>query len=77
MATDPFGFVPQDDHVLRVRLAGLAPGTTYRVRAITLPAGPQGQEAEASEWKTFRTLNPAADSTTFVVWNDTHENDDT
>jgi hypothetical protein len=78
VATDPFGFVPQGDRVLRVRLAGLAPGTTYRVRAITVPAGPQGPgKEEASDWKTFRTLSPEAASTTFVVWNDTHIRNET
>jgi hypothetical protein len=28
-------------------------------------------------WKTFRTLDPAAKSTQFVVWNDTHAKNDT
>jgi hypothetical protein len=32
---------------------------------------------ETSELRTFRTLNPAAHTTTFAVWNDTHENAET
>lgn len=72
---DPFGFVPQGDNVLRVRLTGLKPGTTYRVRSHTHAAG--DQETVTSAWKTFRTLNPAADETRFVMWNDTHIHDDT
>ena len=75
VATDPFGFVPQGENVLRVRLAGLTPGTTYRVRAVTRPAGTA--DDTVSEWKTFRTLSPAAESTTFVVWNDTHIRNET
>lgn len=71
----PYGFVPQGEAVLRVRLEGLAPGTSYRLRAVTRAAG-DGEEV-ASAWKTFRTLDPAADATTFVVWNDTHIHDET
>lgn len=71
---DHFGFVPQGDTVIRVRLADLAPGATYRVRAIT--TANDDEETVASDWKTFRTLDPAASSTHFVVWNDTHQNSD-
>lgn len=71
-AGDAFGFVPQGKSVLRVRVAGLKPATLYQVRSITLSAD-DGQRV-ASEWKSFRTLDPAGPSTTFVVWNDTHLN---
>ncbi|HTV03626.1 MAG TPA: hypothetical protein VMF13_23940, partial [Luteitalea sp.] len=74
-AGGPHGFVPQGEHVLRVRLDGLAPGTTYRVRSVTRAAA-DGAEV-VSEWKSIRTLNPAAASTTFAVWNDTHVHDET
>ena len=71
-----FGFVPQGDNVIRVRIDGLKPGVTYKVRSITTAAGSAGK-IETSEWKTFRTLNPAAKTTKFVVWNDTHINNPT
>jgi hypothetical protein len=74
-AVDPFGFVPQGEHVLRVRLSGLRPGTRYRVRSVTRASGETDQVA--SPWKTFRTLDPGAAETSFVVWNDTHIHDDT
>jgi hypothetical protein len=74
-ATDAFGFVPQDDGVLRVRLTGLKPGTSYRVRSVTVAA--DNDETVASEWKNFRTLHPTGDTTRFVVWNDTHINNPT
>jgi hypothetical protein len=38
-----------------------------------LKAGPD----ETSEVRTFRTLDPAAETTTFAIWNDTHENAET
>src|SRR5687767_11610166 len=57
-ATDAFGFVPQGQKILRVRLAGLQPGRVYRVRSVTVAT--DGGESETSDWKTFRTLNPAA-----------------
>jgi predicted phosphodiesterase len=72
---DAFGFVPQDDGVLRVRLAGLKPGTAYRVRSVTTAA--DNDETVTSAWKNFRTLNPLGDKTRFVVWNDTHINNPT
>ncbi len=74
-ATDPFGFVPQGQKILRVRLEGLKPGKTYRVRSVTVAT--DTAETETSAWKTFRTLNPAAAETSFVVWNDTHINNPT
>ncbi|MBE7539851.1 MAG: metallophosphoesterase [Opitutaceae bacterium] len=73
--TDAFGFVPQGDKVLRVRVAGLKPGRTYRVRAVTSAA--ESDLVETTDWKPFRTLDPAAGATSFVVWNDTHINNPT
>lgn len=75
VACDPFGFVPQGDRVLRVRLSGLAPGATHRVRTVTTAVA--DGEIVTSDWKTFRTLDPQAGSTHFVVWNDTHRHDAT
>lgn len=74
-ATDPFGFVPQGAKVLRVRLTGLQPGRSYRVRAVTTAT--DGGATETSPWKTFRTLDPRGAATSFVVWNDTHVNNAT
>ena len=71
----PHGFVPQGEQLLRVRVDGLAPGTAYRLRTVTRAAG-DGAEV-TSEWTPFRTLAPAAATTTFAVWNDTHVHDDT
>jgi hypothetical protein len=72
LAQDGWGFSPQGDRVLRVRLDGLTPGTIYHYRAVTEPA--EGLPLSVtSEWRTFRTLDPAAGSTRFAVWNDTHD----
>ena len=75
VASDRFGFVPQGHPVLRVRLDGLTPGRSYRVRAVTVAA--EDGETEMSPWKSFRTLDPTASETTFAVWNDTHVNQTT
>lgn len=74
-AADPFGFVPQGDRLLRVRLGGLKPGRTYRMRAVTSAAA--DSRVEMSDWRELRTLDAGAASTRFVVWNDTHVNNDT
>ena len=75
-AADDFGFVPQGDSVIRVRLSGLRPGIPHRLRVVVESA--EGEKVrEESPWKQFRTLDPAADSAHFVVWNDTHENHET
>lgn len=74
VAADAFGFVPQSDDVLRVRLAGFAPGTSLRVRAVTTAAD---GETVTTDWKSVRTLSPSARETRFVMWNDTHLQDET
>jgi predicted phosphodiesterase len=75
-AADDFGFVPQGDSVMRVRLDGLQPGKSYELRAIVEAA--DGEKArEETPWKSFRTLDPSATEAHFVVWNDTHENHET
>ncbi|MDB6136834.1 MAG: hypothetical protein JWM59_5077 [Verrucomicrobiales bacterium] len=68
--SDAFGFVPQGEEVLRVRLEGLPPGASGRLRTLTTP---HGGAMETGEWREFKTLNPAAAETVFAVWNDTHE----
>lgn len=74
-ASEEFGFVPQGDGVLRVRVAGLRPGQRCRIQSVTRSA--DGQREEVSPWKSFRTLDPRAAATSFVVWNDTHVNQGT
>lgn len=76
-AHDGWGFAPQGEKVLRVRLDGLEPGITYRYRAITESVEGEPPQRVESEWRKFRTLDPAAKSTRFVVWNDTHDFSDT
>ncbi len=75
VGSDGWGFVPQGDKVLRVRLDGLPAGTSHRFRAVT-EAMPEGERVEGP-WRSFRTLDPAAASTRFAVWNDTHQNEET
>ena len=70
-----FGFVPQGDEILRVRVEGLKPGGRYELRTIT--DATDGKDREESPWKKFRTLDPGAKETNFVVWNDTHQNAET
>lgn len=72
----PWGFVPQSHTVLRVRLAGLQPGTPYYFRCVT-ERQDDAKPVHHSTVRTFRTLNPHAPSTTFTVWNDTHQHNET
>ena len=82
------GLLPFEPHVLKFRLPPLPPGreVRYRITAHSvgwirarefvhgeISAGPP----ETSGVRTFRTLDPAAPTTTFAVWNDTHENAET
>lgn len=71
-----WGFVPQSDKVLRVRLDGLKPGTTYYYCCVT-ERQDEAKTTHRTEVRSFRTLNPAADSTKFTIWNDTHQYDKT
>ena len=75
-AADDFGFVPQSDSVMRVRIDGLETGGKYEVRAI-VEAVDGDKTREETPWKSFRTIDPAAVGAHFVVWNDTHENHET
>ena len=75
-AADDFGFVPQGDSIMRVRIDGLKPGTSYEVRAV-VESGDGEKAREETPWKPFRTLNPDGAESHFVVWNDTHEHHET
>jgi predicted phosphodiesterase len=74
--SDAFGFCPQGQEILRVRLNHLQPGTAYSLRTIT-EAADGGNERKESPWKSFRTLDPDGATTKFCVWNDTHEQAET
>lgn len=71
-AEDGHGFVPQGDRMLRVRIDGLQPGTEYAVRLVA-EAGDGEAARQESPWRAFRPLDPAAATTRFCVWNDTHQ----
>jgi predicted phosphodiesterase len=75
-AADDFGLVPQGDRIIRVRVQGLNPGTEYQVRMVA-ESGDGQSVREEGPWRKFRTLAPADASTRFVVWNDTHQWNDT
>lgn len=70
---DGYGFVTRDDKVLRVRLTGLKPGGRYWFRTHTRPLRAPGAETVESRKYDLRTLDPAAVSTCFCIWNDTHD----
>lgn len=75
-AEDGYGFVPQGDRVVRVRVDGLKSGTKYSIRAVS-ESGDGSKARDESPWKEFRTLDAKAASSKFVVWNDTHQNAET
>lgn len=82
------GLLPLAEHVLKFRLRPLPAGKRIQYRVVArsigwkqvrefvhgeIVAGPE----EVSPTHTFRTLDTNADTTTFAVWNDTHENAET
>jgi hypothetical protein len=71
----PAGFVPQTDEVFQVDVNGLKPGGEYEVRAVVIDV--ETEKREESAWKKFRTIDPKAAMTKFLIWNDTHENNAT
>jgi len=85
---DEAGLMPMSEHVLKFRLPSLPPGKAVKYRVVARSAGwvkvrqfYHGEfkvgASQTSEERSFRTLDPAAASTTFAVWNDTHENTET
>lgn len=75
-ATDGFGMMPQGEMVIRVRVDGLKPGHRYDLRVV-VEAGDGTPAREESAWKSYQTINPAATTAHFVVWNDTHDQQET
>ena len=82
------GLLPLAEHVLKFRLPPLPPGKTVRYRFTARTVGwvkvrqfyhgeLKAGEPQTSRNTRFRTLDTAADTTTFAVWNDTHENTET
>lgn len=82
------GMLPLAEHVLKFRLPPIPGGTKVRYRCVARTIGWvkvkqfYHGELKTGEWqtgpeRTFRTLDAAADKTTFAVWNDTHENAET
>lgn len=77
------GLLPFDKHVLKFRLPPLPAGKSVKYRVTATPIDFQNAykivrgAAEVSAEHAFRTLDPAAYETKFVIWNDTHENQET
>jgi acid phosphatase type 7 len=80
------GQLPRSEHVLKFRMPPLPAGVevTYRFVGHTIGWVKQKQfyhgvltpgKHQTSAEYSFKTLDPAADTTTFAVWNDTHENE--
>lgn len=74
------GLLPFDEHVLKFHLPPLPPGSVIRYRVTARVIDFLGVYkivpglVETSDLLSFRTLDPQAAQTRFVVWNDTHEN---
>lgn len=73
------GQLPLSDRLLTFRLTNLKPGERYFYRVHLKPISyttaysiKLGEEIR-SDIHSFRTLDPTAESATFTVWNDTHE----
>jgi acid phosphatase type 7 len=82
------GLLPLAEHVLKFQLPPLPQGKSVRYRFTARAAGwvkvrqfYHGElkigEPQTSPEYSFRTLDAAAPTTTFAVWNDTHENPET
>lgn len=82
------GLLPLSEHVLKFCLPPLPGGAEVRYRIAAHSIGwvkvrqfyhgelCSGKEQKSPEYR-FRILNPHAETTSFAVWNDTHENEET
>lgn len=79
------GLMPLSEHVLKFALPPLPPGKLVKYRTVARTGGWvkvrqfyhgefKAGKPQTSPESSFKTLDPAAESTTFAVWNDTHEN---
>lgn len=82
------GLLPFEQHALKFRLPPLPSGKNvrYRITARSIGWVPVREfvygkivpgEPETSAERMFRTIDSASERTSFVVWNDTHENGET
>jgi hypothetical protein len=77
------GLLPYDSHVLKFRLPALPSGAKVAYRVVATAIDFQNAykilrgETTISAEGSFRTLDPAGEATRFVIWNDTHENQET
>lgn len=82
------GLLPLSEHVMKFRLPPLPAGKVVKYRIVARTAGWvkvkqfyhgefKAGAPQISEERCFRTLDPAANTSTFAVWNDTHENTET
>lgn len=82
------GLMPLSEHVLKFRLPPLPSGKVVKYRTVARTGGWvkvrhfyhgefKAGKPQTSPEGSFRTLDPAAETTTFAVWNDTHENTET
>jgi predicted phosphodiesterase len=82
------GLLPLSEHVLKFHLPSLPPGKDIRYRVVGHSVGwvkvkqfyhgeLKAGKPQTSQEHQFRTIDPAAEATTFAVWNDTHENAET
>lgn len=74
---DDWGLRPAGDEVVRVRIDGLKPGTTYHYRTVTETFDHKKPRKQVGELRMFSTLDPSQKETSFSVWNDTHKRDAT
>ncbi|MCB1097542.1 MAG: metallophosphoesterase [Verrucomicrobiae bacterium] len=85
---DVGGLHPYESHVLKFRLPPLPTGKAVRYRVtlrsidwVRVKQWVHGKivagDPEPGVERTFRTLDPGAATSSFVVWNDTHENSET
>lgn len=74
------GLIPYDKHSLKFKLPALKPGQLYHYRITVRPINfRNAYDIKAGEpligpIHSFRTPDPSAQESRFVVWNDTHEN---
>lgn len=82
------GMRPFAEHVLKFRLPPLPAAKAIRYRTTATTIGwikvrqfyhgeMKAGRPQTTEERSFQTLDPNARTTTFAVWNDTHENDET
>lgn len=82
------GLLPWSEHVLKFRLPPLPPGEVVQYRIVARTVGwvkvrqfyhgeLKAGELQTGPVRSFRTPDPGAAGTKFVVWNDTHENIET